>query len=864
MRTRAAVASCLLFSCAGNGTPTVGPKLTPSEQTAEPDQSARSFHVGRNVSLSAPDKDGASIALIGGRRARLHADGRVELESVAAPEPLIGFVEVPGKGGSTWVGASRASVFRFADPLAGGTAIHPSPLPIEHIAAVPDAVAIWREGSDRWGAVDAESGKVLRDITLGGALPARSIAYDSALHGLAAAGSYRFETDGAGASWRFRPAPSLDDLETIYGVAREQSDWQRRTPLEQLKTAPLTARFMVESGEDPLAAAAARGVRASDDTVVVCGKQSNRLARISLQTGGVLASTAMEVGGECLPFAAGGNAIGVACDNGSVYPLELGEHSLVVGPARASGSSGKLIASVGGGIAYDKACSSTAGEASLCVRQANGGFESIPLPPSTLGKSIRPNGSVLLARREGEVIVVERHAHGSAPVRLGEWRACPDARSVGVDELDGGFRLVAPVGCAGELPQYGMFTKIAGVETTEPLRDALRYRMGGGHIVVRAAHEVRVMSQPGAGWQRATVRDGDQIQLSDAGFVAGEVAQLGWGGRFGGLSETALPSPQTARVPKLECKSGALIAKRTSPLHQPPFRGQFLPDSGDLRDVFIGLSTVKGDWLIQWLDTWDLGAAVHELRLRAPGKGEAYVSSVATRGESIVASVTVRGDDAKDRAWVLRRLAGGAVERESIALGTPGDMVLGADGTAAWDGVVWPPGKPKLEFFFPAADDLTLAADAGRAYLFAPRNTLETVVELKGKVPMSADHSFDASLFASAIPGWRDRARRLPGCSAGATGGRLVRITLPAVVEIDGVESPKSELAAEVSWQPGQAPCIARMRTIAERPLLAIVKVDLAASRAELVDLVVGDTKELACRWELPPADAGVREATKK
>ena len=54
------------------------------------------------------------------------------------------------------------------------------------------------------------------------------------------------------------------------------------------------------------------------------------------------------------------------------------------------------------------------------------------------------------------------------------------------------------------------------------------------------------------------------------------------------------------------------------------------------------------------------------------------------------------------------------------------------------------------------------------------------------------------------------------------------------------------------------------MRTIAERPLLAIVKVDLAASRAELVDLVVGDTKELACRWELPPADAGVREATKK
>lgn len=53
------------------------------------------------------------------------------------------------------------------------------------------------------------------------------------------------------------------------------------------------------------------------------------------------------------------------------------------------------------------------------------------------------------------------------------------------------------------------------------------------------------------------------------------------------------------------------------------------------------------------------------------------------------------------------------------------------------------------------------------------------------------------------------------------------------------------------------------MRTIAESPL-AIVKVDLVANRAEMVDLVRGDSNELACGWELPPADRGRRGENKK
>jgi hypothetical protein len=79
-----------------------------------------------------------------------------------------------------------------------------------------------------------------------------------------------------------------------------------------------------------------------------------------------------------------------------------------------------------------------------------------------------------------------------------------------------------------------------------------------------------------------------------------------------------------------------------------------------------------------------------------------------------------------------------------------------------------------------------------------------------------------------------------------------VRVVLPVGVEVDGAASPKSELDAEVYWQPNQAPCVARLRTVISTSQVAIVKVDLVSNRAESVDTVTGEMKELSCTWAAP------------
>jgi len=858
LRRCSAVAAALSAACAGAEAPQNLPKPALTSE-AEPGAVGRSFQVGRYLSLGAPDDRGASVALIGGRRVRLHQDGRIDVESTPSLEPLSALVEVSGKSGPVWVGASKSALFRFADPLGAGTLIHRSKAAIERVSAVPGGVAIRVEGQHRLAVIDVDSGKVLPAFTLGGALPADVVIFDSDLHGLASAGQLGFETRDAGKSWSSSFASrNAKDAHLMYGSILDLRDPLREhLPLEaQLKAASLSASFMVSAAEDPLAAAAARGVPAPDNSVVVMGGARTGLNRISLQTGAVLATTEIDIKGECRPFTRGLESVGVACSDGSVYPLTVGDKTMELSKASPSGSKGKLITSVDGGVAYDEACNAKQ-ENTLCVRQVNGGFANVALPEKTVGTLVRPNGTVLVAHRLDGVVVVERRSHQGTPLRLAEWRGCPDANSVSIDEVEGGIRLVGAVACSGKRPVYGMFTKVGGAETSEPLADVEGYALGGGHVIVRTANEVRFMSRPGSGWRRAATTEPGPLQLSQVGFVAGDVGRLGWLGGFDKAAE-AMPVPKNgAPLPKLVCKSGNSIGKAGT-LYRPPFAGRYFPDAGDLTDVYVGLSTAKGSWLIQWIDTWDPGATVHELRLKAPASGEAYVSSFAARGESMVAMVSVVGGEGETKTWVLRRLAGKSLEREVGSVATPREIAFGEDGTAAWAKgrwlMVWPPAKPMFSAHWPEADGLTLGAGASRGYLFAPRSSLDAVIEIDRPMPAPADRLFDPACFVAAVPNWRGRARALAPCKAGSTDGRLVRIDLPAVVEVDGAASPESKLAAEVYWQPNQDPCVARMRTVISASQVAIVKVDLTVNRAESVDTTTGDIKELACRWEVPVA----------
>ncbi|WP_437586682.1 hypothetical protein [Sorangium sp. So ce1000] len=173
-----------------------------------------------------PRVAGGTIALVGGQRVLVGADGAARAETGACPEPLIELVLVPSATGPRLVGRGVHGVYRFDDPLGAPAILARSEADLQRIGGGPAVVAVWDAISDSPSFLDIETGQP-RALPGLPALPLRALAFRDALQGagLFEAAGLAVTADG-GASWRAvapPPPPSGDgedaDPTALLGIA---------------------------------------------------------------------------------------------------------------------------------------------------------------------------------------------------------------------------------------------------------------------------------------------------------------------------------------------------------------------------------------------------------------------------------------------------------------------------------------------------------------------------------------------------------------------------------------------------------------------------------------------------------------------
>lgn len=785
------------------------------------------------------------VALLGGRRARIHADGTVETEKAPAPLPLRALHEVPTPDGNVWIGASDFALYRFADPLGPATSLFETDTRLTESSPVPGGVLI-RQGRSS-AVVDAGGGSRGGPFMVG-AVPAAHAAFRSAQEGSAMiSGIGTFETKDGGATWKPGMLYTEESLSVRYGFVVRGGEFRFERPKD---LAP-TIKWLLEEGTDPLADAAANGVPIHDavePSALIA--HDTELAVVALDSGRIVSTESAQRRGSCAPFRRGDSYF-AACADGSVYPLDVRE-GIRFGEGRPSGSEGKLHMSPDGGVAYTSACAKEEARG-RCVRQPDGAFATIQLPKEFLTALPRPDGSLLLARKDAEAVVVERYTVSGSPSEVARWKGCANVDRVKIDESDAGLLIAGPVECPGDRPAvWGLYARKGGREHSETLGSVSHIRMAFGAVLAIVDGEVRYTSKPGGAWIRYAAADPETPSLSGVGFVAGGKVHLGLDPAAPATSAASAPAPPAARL-ALHCSTGPTAAPSQTGVEWRMIaggiaNGRLLSRSSDFGDVWTHLDVTKGTWTLRWWDTWELGRTVHELSTPPLFKSENRpdVGLAAARGAMYTA--VIANHPLEDK---LLRLVPGRKPEVEAAPKWGRTMALGEDGTTAWfegsgDVLVWPVGKKPYSSRGVGSEFLPLAAHGGGAMVFAPLGAMDAVAQLDSSSPTGP---IDISRLRPAVAGFDGKKNAVRGCSSAATGA-LARVDWHLPLVLDGKAVPWYQSVAEVRWESGAPPCFARFRGVTKGDL-DIVRVDFGQQRADHVALLTGEVKSLSCELKV-------------
>ncbi|WP_437275732.1 hypothetical protein WME90_31390 [Sorangium sp. So ce375] len=501
-----------------------------------------------------PRIGGGTIALVGGQRVLVGADGAARPETAPCPEPLIELVLVPSATGPRLVGRGDRGVYRFDDPLGAPVILARSEANLQRIGGGPAVVAVWDAISDSPSLLDIETGQP-RALPGLPALPLRALAFRDGRHGagLFEAAGLAVTADG-GASWRpvaaspggdgeeVDPAALLrivdvrvrDDelLAVTQGSASSSGQREARILVAEARLAPASEapepgagapllRWIRATGRHPLEAAISSGAAWASTAITA---SHGVLARVDLASGALH---------EIAPFGRGdwldacgvgraGRAAWVACALGE--DGSDGRHDpfgvLQVKPDRPLGGEppvlvrsgeAELRVSPSGGALLLAPCDAD-DEGSACVRQPSGRWSTV-----RPGTDIRWRGAGALA--DGRIAILRGLwdsdvAPGEEPApRGGDGRegAAPGAHVAVIDAggretpllpldwLRGGgddVNVVSPI----EEGADGALSFVVADEAGEltavvlpPGGEASRARLAGvAHAVVHAGHGVAV------------------------------------------------------------------------------------------------------------------------------------------------------------------------------------------------------------------------------------------------------------------------------------------------------------------------------------------------------------------------------------
>jgi hypothetical protein len=382
------------------------PDVTASLPPAPPPLPARWVESG-GATLIGPEVAGGTLVLLGGRRALVRADGSLETERAAAPEPLLEIVEVPSPRGARLAGRGAHGVYRFDDPLGAPVTLARSQGPLGHLGAGPGVVAVWTDRSDLPRFLDVETGHEQKLPGLPEP-PLRSLAFVDARRGAGVfeAVGLAVTTDG-GASWRVAAGRGPRDALGINGVRRrgaalrafafadgpdaaveiEAAHLGALEPVASTASEPAIFRWIRASARDPLEAVATGGLDLPTGGALVASH--GMIARVDARTGAV--TDLLELArGKWLPCSAArsGQSGWVACtlaedagkalfDPFGVLRVPLGEGPWKPEkPALLRNGEAELRVSPSGGVMLMAACS-TDEQGQACVRQPDGTWKTI-------------------------------------------------------------------------------------------------------------------------------------------------------------------------------------------------------------------------------------------------------------------------------------------------------------------------------------------------------------------------------------------------------------------------------------------------------------------------------------------------------
>jgi hypothetical protein len=386
---------------------TAGVSATPA--ALQPPLPARWVESG-GATLIGPVVAGGTLVLLGGRRALVRADGSLETEKVAAPEPLAELVLIPASTGTgaRLVGRGVYGVYRFDDVLGAPVALARTEAHVVRLGAGPGVVAVWTAASDLPRFLDVETGherpwKGLPD------LPLRALSFvdDRRGAGIFEAAGLAVTTD-AGATWRLVSETGPGDALRMNGLRRRGGtvrafafadgadgavdvDGARLAALEPPRPSATEApllRWIRTTGRDPLEATASGGLDLPGGGALVASH--GLLARVDPRSGAIpeLVDIARARGASPCGAGRSGRTAWVACavadepgrdlfDPFGVVKVPLGEGALSTErPALVRNGEAELRVSPSGGAMLLAPCSHDE-TGSACVRQPDGTWKTI-------------------------------------------------------------------------------------------------------------------------------------------------------------------------------------------------------------------------------------------------------------------------------------------------------------------------------------------------------------------------------------------------------------------------------------------------------------------------------------------------------
>ncbi|MEZ4298844.1 MAG: hypothetical protein R3B70_28090 [Polyangiaceae bacterium] len=727
------------------------PPPQPVEAPPPPLAAARWVDAKGSTSIG-PELPEGTLLLVGGRRVLVAKDGTAKLETVPSPEKLVGVAQVVSASGEPkLVAYSEHAVYRLDDVLGEPKTLARADGEVWRVSAGPGVVAVWDFDSDVARFIDVDSGqlKTLPNLPV---VPANSLAFRNAKEGAAVfeAAGLSITTDG-GATWKAAgetvkgDALRVIDLKLSGGMVVASMGYGRGElpidfaagklgtavePQVPANEAPLV-KWVRRTGRDPMSEVAQSGVLtpAGDALVATAGM----LARIDLKTG--LVTEVAEVAGEearsCYLTRAGDYAwLGCSLpdsetsddmyDGFGVYKVSLSGGKLAPErPEVKRSGDAEMRTSPSGGVMLLGGCGAEGSTDELCVRQADGKWESIrpSMDPWERGAGPLSDGRVAYVRGlyEGEDPPEDMMPAGSADRDRDqdgmEEAPLPDGRKAWVVAMDtnGRERTLATINLPVSISEMSvrgyvqedadkrlhvvlwsseegpaMVIAPPGKTPVEPTRvmGAHGIKMSGTFGLAFGGGKLLGTTDGGATWGEinapARVLDlvggagGDEDQgyyygsyygedlftVSDGGFRAEQYARVGWGAQEG-LPEEREPT------------GGILLQRRT----QPPAAGNDRAPVCTTDGAGQGAAPISGTY-----QTSDL------LVKGSPAKGTKRKVSTAPSGRygmlDVLGAMVVEGPEKAGGApakWFFHWLDPGELgaKQKTVTVAAPKD--------AAWD-----------------------------------------------------------------------------------------------------------------------------------------------------------------------------------